>query len=149
MAEGTCPLTLRPDKQPGWQWPGSPSGHLPCLFPDYFISFCNPPPEAQPGLPPACSWAYYFAPKARQSTAPYSRNAGCGRPEPMMKRAISALGHQQASGRWLQGTHYIVINISLDKCFLSHLERFLFASRCWNSFRKPCGLTLESWGGSS
>lgn len=36
--------------------------------------------KPQAGLPPACSWACYFAPKAQPSTAPYSRNAGCGPP---------------------------------------------------------------------
>lgn len=73
------------------------SGHLPCIFSGYFSSFCISPLETQPSLPPACGWPDYFAPKAWQSMAPYSRNAGRGCPEPMMKRAISALGHQQAS----------------------------------------------------
>lgn len=49
-------------------------------------------------LPLACGWPDYLAPKTWQSIAPYSRNAGCACPEPMMKQAISALGHQQASG---------------------------------------------------
>ena len=50
---------------------------LPC--PD-FISYSSATLtlKAQPGLPPACSWACYFAPNIQQSTSPYSRNAGCG-----------------------------------------------------------------------
>lgn len=75
------------------------------------------PLETQPSLPPACGGPDSFAPKARQSTAPYSRNAGRGCPEPMMKQAISALGHQQASAAD-SGAHAIM--------FLTFLETSVF-----------------------
>lgn len=144
LAPGTCTLqTTRPAMA------GLTKGHLPCLFPDYFISFCNSPSETSAWPSPSLQLAMLFCSKSTAEYGSLLEECRLRSSELMMKQAISAPGHQQASGRWLQGTHYRVCNASLNKCFPSHPGILLFESRCWNRFKNHPGWKLESWLGSA
>lgn len=82
--------------------------HLPGLFPDHSISFCNSHPETPAWPSPSPKLGMLFRSK---STAEYDsllEECRLRSSEPMMKQAISApRGHEQASGR-RSGAHTLV-----------------------------------------
>ena len=84
--------------------------------------------KPQASLPPACSQACYFAPKAQPRTVPYSRNAGCGPPSRWWNGLFLPRGISRPLGAGSKA-HTSVYNVSLNKCFPLHLGRFLFESQ--------------------
>lgn len=145
----TCPLALGPCKLLGLtqariiRW--ALTLFLPWLF--HILVQLSPLNPAWPS--PSLQLSMLFCSKSTEEYGSLLKECSLRSSKPMMKGAISAPGHQQASDHWFPGTHYHVFTVSLNKCFPLRLGIFLFESRRWNSFRNFSGLKLELWLGSS